>query len=133
MSHHNQSFRPSLLEILVASLVGFTSLSLPGVLQWRALAGTKPAEKTAVILVWLRGGASHLETFDPKPEAPAEFRGPYGAIDTNVPGIRISELLPTLATMADKYALLRSMAHTGGGHPAGSLQILAGDPDAADK
>ena len=133
MRKHTLSKHPSRREILRAGLVGFSSLSLPGLLQWRALAGTKPAEKTAVILVWLRGGASHLETFDPKPEAPAEFRGPFGAIDTNVAGIRTSELLPTLATMADKYALLRSMAHTGGGHPAGSLQILAGDPDAADK
>jgi uncharacterized protein (DUF1501 family) len=133
MRKHTLSQHPTRREILRAGLVGFTSLSLPGLLQWRALAGTKPVENTAVILVWLRGGASHLETFDPKPEAPSDYRGPYSAIDTNVPGIRIGELLPRLATMADKYALLRSMAHTGGGHPAGSLQVLAGDPDAADK
>ncbi|MEX2174806.1 MAG: DUF1501 domain-containing protein [Pirellulaceae bacterium] len=121
-------------DLLRAGLVGFSSLSLAQLCQLRSLAAAKPAgEKTAVILVWLRGGASHLETFDPKPEASSDYRGPFSAIDTNVPGIRISELLPRLAKQADKYALLRSMAHTGGGHPAGSLQLLAGDPDAQDK
>jgi uncharacterized protein (DUF1501 family) len=123
-------------EILRAGLVGFSSLTLPGLYGLRAASATaapKPADNTAVILVWLRGGASHLETFDPKPEAPSEFRGPYSAIETNVPGIRVGELLPRLATIADKYAILRSMAHTGGGHPGGSLQVLAGDSDAADK
>jgi hypothetical protein len=74
-----------------------------------------------------------LETFDPKPHATSDFRGPYRAIPTNVPGIHISELLPRLATIADKYAILRSISHTGGGHPAGSLQVLSGDTDSADK
>ena len=90
-------------------------------------------QRTAIILVWLRGGASHLETFDCKPLASSDFRGPYQPIDTNVPGIQICELLPRLAKIADKYALLRSMSHTGGGHPAGSLQVLAGDDDPQDK
>lgn len=125
-------------ELLRTGLVGFTSLSLAELLRIRAMAeaqnpAAKPAEKTAVILVWLRGGGSHLETFDPKPDAPADYRGPYGPIETNVAGIRIGELLPRLSKLADKYALLRSVAHTGGGHPAGSLQILAGDPDPQDK
>ncbi|MEZ6071135.1 MAG: DUF1501 domain-containing protein [Pirellulales bacterium] len=100
----------------------------------RALAAsTDASQRTAVILVWLRGGASHLETFDPKPEAPSDYRGPYRSIHTNVPGIDISELLPRLSTIADKYALLRSVAHTGGGHPAGSLQVLSGDKAPQDR
>jgi hypothetical protein len=114
-------------------LTGFTGLTLAQLYQLRALAGSPPPLRTAVILVWLRGGASHLETFDPKPQAPSDFRGPYKAIATNVPGIHISELLPRLATIADKYAILRSIAHTGGGHPAGSLQVLSGDKDSTDK
>ena len=115
-------------------LTGFTGLTLSQLYQIRAQAGSPPSgRRTAVILVWLRGGASHLETFDPKPHAPSDFRGPYNAIATNVPGIHISELLPRLATVADKYAILRSVAHTGGGHPAGSLQVLSGDTDSADK
>jgi hypothetical protein len=124
-------------EFLRLGLTGFSSLTLGQLLQLRSGAAEKPttqsADRTAIILVWLRGGASHLETFDCKPLASSDFRGPYQPIDTNVPGIQICELLPRLAKIADKYALLRSMAHTGGGHPAGSLQVLAGDPDPQDK
>jgi uncharacterized protein (DUF1501 family) len=120
-------------ELLRLGLVGFSGLTLPGLYQLRSLAASPQREPTAVILVWLRGGASHLETFDPKPEAPSDYRGPYSAIETNVPGIFVSELLPKLSRIADRYALLRSMAHTGGGHPAGSLQVLGGDPDPQDK
>ena len=124
-------------EFLRIGLTGFSSLTLSQLLQLRSGAAEKPTiqspERTAIILVWLRGGASHLETFDCKPLASSDFRGPYQPIDTNVPGIQVCELLPRLAKIADKYALLRSMAHTGGGHPAGSLQVLAGDPDPQDK
>lgn len=95
-------------------------------------AGELP-QRTAVILVWLRGGQSQLDSFDMKPLAPSDYRGPYAPIDTNVPGIQICELLPRLAKIADRYTLLRSVAHTGGGHPSGSLQVLGGDPDANDK
>jgi len=135
MRRHEERGRINRRELLRAGLVGFTSLSLSHLYQLRSFAAatSRSSERTAVILVWLRGGASHLETFDPKPDATSEYRGPYSAIPTNVPGIQISELLPQLSKLADKYALLRSMAHTGGGHPAGSLQVLAGDPDAQDK
>src|SRR5207248_5570447 len=89
--------------------------------------------RTAVIVVWLRGGASHLETYDPKPDAPAEYRGPYKALATRTPGLRVGELLPRQAALSHRFAVLRSMVHTGGGHPAGSLQLLSGDADAQDK
>lgn len=130
-------------EFLRAGLGGFGALSLPGLLRLQAEAASKAdrnlqsqqgsPEKTAIILVWLRGGASHLETFDPKPNAPSDYRGPFSPISTSVPGIQISELLPRLSTCADRYAIVRSLSHTGGGHPAGSLQMLSGDPDATDK
>jgi hypothetical protein len=121
-------------EFLRVGLTGFTSLSLAGLYNLRAQAKSITAEeRTAVILVWLRGGASHLDTFDPKPLASSDYRGPYRPIATNVPGIDISELLPRLSAVSDKYTLLRSIAHTGGGHPAGSLQVLSGDTDRADK
>ena len=121
-------------EFLRTGLTGFGSLSLPGLLSLRAEAGLAAAgPRTALILVWLRGGASHLETYDPKPEAASEFRGPYGALATRVPGLRLGELLPRHAQIADRFTILRSMAHTGGGHPAGSLQILTGDTAAQDK
>lgn len=141
MSSNHHPTRPQICpgpiprrEFLRVGLSGFASLSLPGLLQIRARAGNeKPAQKTAVILVWLRGGASHLETYDPKPDAPSEFRGIFNSIPTVVPGLRLGELLPRHARIADKFTLLRSMTHSGGGHPAGSLQMLTGDPDAQDK
>jgi uncharacterized protein (DUF1501 family) len=121
-------------EFLRTGLAAFGSLSLADLYRLRA--ETAPAasgERTAIILVWLRGGMSHLDTLDPKPDAPSEYRGPYAPIATRVPGIRVTELLPRCARIADRFTLLRSVAHTGGGHPSGSLQVLSGDPDAADK
>ncbi len=120
-------------EFLRAGLSGFASLSLPGLFRLRAATAQEAKPRTAVILVWLRGGASHLETYDPKPEASSEFRGIFGPLSTRVPGLRVSELLPLHAKIADKFTLVRSMSHTGGGHPAGSLQMLGGDPDPQDK
>ena len=134
-------------ELLKFGMYGFGGVSLSQLLRARAAADdvvaepgagrrtskNRHGERTAIILVWQRGGCSHLDTWDPKPDAPTEFRGPYSTIDTNVPGIRLTELLPNLSKCADKFTLLRSIAHTGGGHPAGSLQVLAGDTDAKDK
>jgi uncharacterized protein (DUF1501 family) len=122
-------------EFLRLGLHGLTAtLSLPGLLQWRARAATEqPARRTAIILVWCRGGLSHLDTYDPKTEAGSEFRGPFQPIRTQVPGMHLSELLPRHAQIARRFTLVRSLSHSGGGHPAGSLQMLSGDPDAQDK
>jgi uncharacterized protein (DUF1501 family) len=121
-------------EFLRLGLIGCGGLSLPAVLRLRAQsASLSAAKRTAVIIVWLRGGCSHLDTYDPKPLAGSDYSGPFRTIATSTPGLRLSELLPRQAEISDKFALLRSMAHTGGGHPAGSLQLLSGDPDAADK
>ncbi len=85
----------------------------------------------SVILFWANGGPSHLETFDLKPEAPAEIRGPFRPIRTNVPGLHITELLPTLATMADKFALVRSLHHNRAEHSGGTHRFLTGYPSIA--
>ncbi len=115
-------------------LAGFTSLSLPGLLRMRANAApSDKREKTAVIMVWQPGGCSHIDTYDPKPEAPSEYRGPFSTIETAVPGLRFTELLPRQAKLADKFTVLRSMRQTAGGHPAGSMQLLSGDPATRDK
>jgi uncharacterized protein (DUF1501 family) len=108
-------------EFLRAGLGGFVCLSLPELLALRARAG-QPGARTALIVVWLQGGASHLETYDPKPDAPAEVRGLFGAIATRAAGVRISELLPRHADVADKFAILRSLAHTGFCHQQGNQQ-----------
>jgi hypothetical protein len=109
---------------LKAGFLGLMGLSLPDLLRLRAEA---PASKdTAVILLWLDGGPSQLETYDPKPEAPVEYRGPYRAINTNVPGIRVSEMLPHHARHADKMVLVRSLHHDNGDHFAGAHWMLTG-------
>src|SRR5207237_4093609 len=74
----------------------------------------------SVILFWANGGPSHLDTFDLKPQAPAEIRGPFRPIRTKVPGLQISEHLPRLARMADKFALVRSLHHNRGEHSGGT-------------
>ena len=121
-------------ELLRTGLAGFGSLTLPGLFRLRAAAGAPTGgDRTAIILVWLRGGCSHLDTYDPKPDAPAEYRGPFTPLATKVSGLQLTELIPRQAALAHRFALLRSLAHTGGGHPAGSLQVLSGDKDSQDK
>src|SRR5262245_46629813 len=91
-------------EFLRIGLAGFGGLTLPGLLRLRAAAAAdKLRERTAVIIVWLIGGASHLETYDPKPLSGSEYKGPYDPIATRVPGLSICELLPRHAAIADKF------------------------------
>jgi len=103
-------------------------LTLPGVLQ--AEAGTsrarRPARARAVILVYLGGGLSHHDSFDLKPEAPEEIRGIYRPIASNVPGTHIGELLPRMAKMMDKVALVRSGAHNNDHHETATNWVLCG-------
>lgn len=116
-------------EFLRAGMVGYGGLTLPGLMRLRAEAAATPDEgPTALIVVWLPGGASHLETYDPKPTAAAEFRGPFSPISTAVPGTQICELLPRQAALADKFTLLRSLVHTGFCHQQGTQQLFTGHP-----
>jgi hypothetical protein len=96
-------------------------------------AGAAPAAKPkatkakSVIQIWLGGGPSHLDTFDPKPEAGNDYCGPLNKpLDTNVPGIRIGQLLPELAKLADKYSLIRSMTHKNDGHETAAYMVQTG-------
>src|SRR5262245_15514290 len=102
--------RREVLQVGGCSLLG---LSLAGAFRAEASPRVRTTRKeTSCILIYLAGGPSHLETFDPKPDAPLRVRGPWGAIPTTVPGTRLSELLPMLAGQADKFALIRSLHHT---------------------
>lgn len=96
----------------------------------RLIRSTRGAEQPAIakrcILIWLDGGPSHLETFDPKPAAPAEVRGPLAAIRTNLPGIEISECLPQLAQRMDRAAIVRSVTSPLGEHNLGAQYLLTG-------
>jgi hypothetical protein len=108
------SERRAFLRLGTLGIAGFT---LGDLLAARALAadGSAPQAK-AVIVLWLWGGPSHLDTFDLKPEAPLEYRGPFEPIATNVPGVRVCELFPGLAKRADKFALIRSLHHESNDH-----------------
>ena len=80
----------------------------------------------SVIEIWVWGGPSQLETFDPKPDAPAKYNNGLKAINTNVPGIQISEMLPQLAKHADKYSIIRTMTHKHNGHETASYLMQTG-------
>lgn len=95
-------------------MLGLAGLSLADLLRLEASAATGdssgPSSRTkSVIILWMRGGPSQLETWDPKPDAPVEIRGEFGTIGTNVPGIRLSEYLPRSAQIMDKWSIVRSM------------------------
>jgi hypothetical protein len=81
-----------------------------------------------VIFLWLQGGPTQHETFDPKPDAPLEIRGPFKPIHTNVPGIQFSELLPRTARYADKLAVVRSLSTRDDNHDVSGYWLLTGYP-----
>jgi hypothetical protein len=110
---------------------GLISLGLPQLLRAKeqASAGTgagTSGRKTAVILIWLDGGPSHLDMYDMKPEAPAEYRGLWNPIRTNVSGMEITELFPRQAQIADKFSVIRSLHHNNGDHFAAGHILLTG-------
>jgi hypothetical protein len=123
--------RRSFMQI---GLTGMATLSWPSLLKLRAANAALPqSERKAIIMVWLPGGQSHVDTYDPKPDIGSEYRGPFKTISTKVPGMQLTELLPMNAKIADKFTIVRSMNQKAGGHPAGSMQMLSGDSDERDK
>src|SRR5437879_5718190 len=102
--------RRRLLQVGGISALG---LSLPRLL--RAGASSRHSEKSCIFIVQY-GGCSHIDSLDPKPAAPEDMRGPYKPIATAVPGMRLSEMLPRLAALANRFTLVRSMTHDNGGH-----------------
>jgi hypothetical protein len=97
--------------LLRAGVLGLSGLSLVDLARARA-DQSRQADDLSVILVWLDGGPPQHETYDPKPQTPAEIRGPYGTMSTCVPGIDVSEVLPCHAAVMDKMSIIRSMRHT---------------------
>ena len=98
--------------MLKSSLAGLAGLSLPGLLQQQALAkqaGQSMATGKSVILLWMAGGPSHIDTWDPKPDRPYMNRGPFGVTQTKQPGVFISEHLPKQAAMLDQFSIIRSV------------------------
>lgn len=125
--------RRSYLKLGLAGLAGGSFLDLLALRAANASgasSGNTSASKPpcSCILIWMDGGPTHFETFDPKPDAPAEIRGDFSPINTNVPGIQICELLPKLASIADKYSIIRSVCHNQGNHGAGNHYMMTGAP-----
>jgi hypothetical protein len=119
--------RRTWLKIGGLSLGALSAGVSPNLAQIMAVEKTNAAERDfSVILFWANGGPSHLETFDLKPGAPDEVRGLFRPIRTNVPGLDICELFPRLATMADKFTILRSLHHERGEHSGGTHRFLTG-------
>lgn len=112
-------------EFMRVGALAVGGLTLADVMAGRAAGGTAKKE-TSVILVYLNGGPSHMETYDLKPEAPLAYRSVFPAIKTNVPGIELCELFPLQAKLADKFAIVRSCHHTMSSHSDGGIQVMTG-------
>jgi hypothetical protein len=121
--------RISRRALVYAGGLGVAGLALDDLFRLEASTGQAPRRKArSIILLWLWGGPSHLDTFDPKPQAPVKYRGPFAPIATRVPGIQISELLPQLAARADRFALVRSLHCRSNDHGiAGTIGLTGSD------
>ncbi|MEZ6117606.1 MAG: DUF1501 domain-containing protein [Pirellulaceae bacterium] len=118
-------------DCLQLGLGAITAGGLVGGLRGTALASEtihRPRSANACILIWMDGGPTHYETFDPKPDAPAEIRGEFKAIPTKVPGVYFSEHMKRLAGIADKLSVVRSIQHNQGNHGAGNHYMMTGAP-----
>jgi hypothetical protein len=105
-------------EFVRIGSIGLAALTLPELLQRRAQGGT--SKRTSVIFLELAGGPTQFETYDPKPHAPSEYRGPFGTVNTNVTGVRFSELMVEQAQVMDKLAIIRSIHHERSSHDPSS-------------
>ncbi len=113
-------------DMLKVGVAGTLGLTLPDFLRLTR-AADRSGKARSVIFIELAGGPSHIDTFDPKPKAPAEIRGKFKPISTRVPGIQISEHLPRLAEQMDKFAILRGVSHTLAAHQLGREYVVTGN------
>jgi hypothetical protein len=115
-------------DFLKVGTLGLTGLSLSGLLRLRSAAASQgqPTRDTSVIWLWLGGGPTHIETFDPKMIAPAEFRSAVGAVQTSLPGVQLGGLFPRLGRLANRMAFVRSFAHGNSGHAGGTHFVMTG-------
>lgn len=113
-------------DFLTSGSLSLFGLSLPQFLAARAEAAGKPARAENAILIWLGGGISQLDTFDPKPDAPPETRGHFGTVATRLPGVRFSDRLPRLAAALGDFCVIRSMTHPDRNHGSADHLMLTG-------
>jgi Protein of unknown function (DUF1501) len=116
-------------SFLQAGALGLSGFTLADLFRGQAAAAQDSLEPRSVIFIWLPGGPPHMETYDMKPNAPLDYRGEFGPIATNVPGIDVCEHLPLHARIADKFSIVRSIAHEFADHGGGHKKFLTGrDP-----
>src|SRR5437762_6449637 len=118
-------------DLLRVGSLAVAATALPSVLQPATAAEKQPArdgqgKAKSVIFRWMAGGVTHIDSFDPKPDAPVEVRGVLGEIPTKLPGVRFCETLPQLAGIADKLAVLRSFSHDSNDHLVSQVYTLSG-------
>ncbi len=114
-------------EFLRVGAIGALGLTLPELLKRRALGGVDPKkDDVSCILMWMQGGPSHIDTMDPKPDAPVEIRGEFKAIPTCLPGVQLSECLPKLAQQLDKTSVLRSLTSPDSSHGTSDHFMMSG-------
>jgi Protein of unknown function (DUF1501) len=132
LSIHGEQYKTcsgmSRRSFLQAGALALGGLTLADVLRLRAeqTATGRATRDTSVILIWKGGGPSHIDTWDLKPDAPAEYRGDFRPTATNVPGIDISEHLPRSAQVMDQFSIVRSVTHPDAGHESASHYLLTG-------
>src|SRR5207237_2677796 len=114
-------------DFLTIGALGVAGLGWGDLLKLQAQMPTRSTPKS-VIMVYLFGGPSHMDTYDLKPNAPAEYRGEFRPTRTNVPGLDVCEHLPRLARLADRFALVRSLHHDSPGHVNSTHTVLTGYP-----
>jgi len=117
-------------DFLRVGALGLTGLTLSGLLRQRARANPTDSlavgRDTSVVWLWLGGGPTHIETFDPKMDAPAEYRSTVGEVQTSVPGLTIGGLFPEMGKLAHKMAFVRSFMHGNSGHAGGTHYVMTG-------
>ncbi|MDB6153772.1 MAG: hypothetical protein JWL90_2225 [Chthoniobacteraceae bacterium] len=133
MSLHRNCNGIARRDFIQLGLGGALGMGLCDLFRLRALAGEtsaiRPAAKNVnCIMIWLDGGPSHYESFDPKPDAPAEIRGTFKSIPTSVPGVHFSEPVPELAKAFDKFTVIRSICHKDPNHGGGNHYMMTGSP-----
>jgi hypothetical protein len=116
-------------SFLKVGLLGSSGLTLSQLLRHEAQAASATSQSGhSVIILWMRGGPSHIDMWDPKPDAPLEYRGEFGTIATHVPGIQLSDMLPRCAAIQDKWSIIRSLNHADAGHSSGDQICFTGYP-----
>lgn len=118
--------RASRRSFVKAGILGTAGLSLGELLRHEARANSPSSSRPSVIILWMRGGPSHIDMWDPKPDAPVEYRGEFGTIHSNVPGVLLSDMIPRCARIMNKWSIVRSLHHHDAGHSTGDQICFTG-------